>query len=192
MITRRQIDALAEIITDEELLGKVLAIVSKLAPASIRQARWRAKKASTVDAKHLQYTSTKASTMGTIGVSSISRVPLEKKEISGCARDAQIDEWFEDLWPEYPKRQGQNPKKPAKAKFKILVRKGGEELALAIAGGVGRLAAALEHDGVEPRYFPQMITWLNQERWNDGIDEGGEPTGQGETRHINGNGSAHA
>lgn len=72
---------------------------------------------------------------------------------------------FEDLWELWPKREGRNPKKPARLKFIALLKKGASWQD--ITDGLIRFKATLVRNGTEPRFVPQMITWLNQEGWND-------------------------
>lgn len=71
---------------------------------------------------------------------------------------------FEEFWSIYPSRgQHANPKKPAKAKWDLLIRRG--EDPEAIIAGARRLAAYCK--GKDPQHTPQATTWLNQERWKD-------------------------
>lgn len=97
-----------------------------------------------------------------------SRVTQPSGEIEEWT-DKEIDEEFDDIWPDYPRRQGDNPKKPAKIKFRALVKQGISPFE--IYNGMQRLAREVVKNGTEPRYVPQMITWLNQERWEDGQNQ---------------------
>lgn len=73
-------------------------------------------------------------------------------------------ERFEEFWSIYPSRgQHANPKKPAKAKWDLLIRRG--EDPEAIIAGARRLAESRK--GQDPQHTPQATTWLNQERWKD-------------------------
>lgn len=85
----------------------------------------------------------------------IDSLDLKKKETT--ARDP-----FDDFWAVYPKRDGDNPRKPAKLSFQRAVAKGAKPDA--IISGARRLA--VKHPSPTP-YVPQAVTWLNQERWND-------------------------
>lgn len=79
------------------------------------------------------------------------------KSPSRCATD-----FFEDFWIVFPRREGSNPKKPARDRFARLVAKGFDPQAI-IAGAK---ALAAEHP-TPTRFVPQAITWLNQERFAD-------------------------
>ena len=100
------------------------------------------------------------------------RTPL--KEINptpelpiGSSTAPEPSDHFEEFWTAYPKREGDNPKKPARASFERAVRKGADPQRI-IAG-----AKALSARHPTPTTFvPQAVTWLNQERWSDA-----EPTG---------------
>jgi hypothetical protein len=77
-----------------------------------------------------------------------------------------IDDPFSRFWSVYPKREGSNPKKPAKSKFEKLVRDGADPEA--ITAGARRYADELAaQNKIHTIYVAQAITWLNQERWKD-------------------------
>ncbi len=79
---------------------------------------------------------------------------------------------FEVFWRAYPSRRPHsNPKKPARAKFEVALKRGAA--AADIVRGAGNYAAHVERERVEPRYVAQAVTWLNQERW-DGYQEAAE------------------
>jgi hypothetical protein len=70
---------------------------------------------------------------------------------------------FESFWQIYPRRDGGNPKKPAREKFAAAVRRGAD--ASAIVRGAENYAAEIRRNGTAARYVAQAVTWLNQERW---------------------------
>lgn len=73
---------------------------------------------------------------------------------------------FETFWQSYPKRQGSNPKKPAKEKFIKLVKSGIS--ADEITKGAREYAQQQQSLGhLDTPYVAQATTWLNQERWKD-------------------------
>lgn len=154
--------------------------------ASRRTARWREKKRRHVYENVDKNVDKNVDTGGTIGGEDLSlENKKEKKKVSMGAsvtqvtlRNGAVEEWTdkdiddcfeEDVWPQFPKRQGANPKKPAKKKFKILVKSGANPLA--IFDGAVRLASDCRRNGTEPQFIPQMITWLNQGRWEDGQEQ---------------------
>lgn len=80
----------------------------------------------------------------------------QAKACSGC------DEKFAEFWLAYPRRDGPNPRKPAKLVFDRLVAKGADPERLIAA------AQALAVENPTPtRFIPQAVTWLNQERFGD-------------------------
>jgi hypothetical protein len=82
-----------------------------------------------------------------------------KKESRSVAHATRPDPMFEKLWAIYPKREGSNPKKPARAKFLRLVRDGADPEQI-IAGA--KHYAELEHKNLGMRYIKTTIAWLNQ------------------------------
>jgi hypothetical protein len=80
----------------------------------------------------------------------------EAKASSGC------DEKFAEFWLAYPRREGPNPRKPAKLVFDRLIAKGADP---------DRLIAAAQTLAIEnptpTRFIPQAMTWLGQERFGD-------------------------
>jgi hypothetical protein len=73
---------------------------------------------------------------------------------------------FEEFWKVYPKRDGANPKAPAKKKFMFHVKSGIDPAA--IVSGANRYAAEMRSKGqIGSPYVAQAMTWLNQQRFDD-------------------------
>ncbi len=71
---------------------------------------------------------------------------------------------FEIFWRTYPSRRPHShPKKPARAKFEVALKRG--VAGWAIIRGAQNYAAYVEREGTDPKYVAQAQTWLNQERW---------------------------
>ena len=71
---------------------------------------------------------------------------------------------FEEFWKAYPRRKGDNPRKPAEDKFNRLVKTGIDPQVMIDAAA----RMALEKpDQVGTPYIPQAMTWLSQQRWID-------------------------
>jgi hypothetical protein len=83
--------------------------------------------------------------------------PIPFSDENGACPD-----FFEDFWKAFPRRDGENPKKPARLKFEAACRKGADPQE--IIAGARRLATKHPEPSV---YVPQAVTWLNQERWTD-------------------------
>jgi hypothetical protein len=73
---------------------------------------------------------------------------------------------FDEFWKEYPKRDGDNPRKPAEKKFNALVKTGVDPDVI-IAGARQASAAFRSRNEYGTRFVPQAITWLNQQRFVD-------------------------
>lgn len=87
------------------------------------------------------------------------------------SRDA--NRFFTDIfWPEYPKRDGGNPKEPARKKIVAAVISG--ENPDLILAGVRRLKHGLAaRNKIGTEFVPMAITWINRRGWDD--DPQGEP-----------------
>ena len=72
-------------------------------------------------------------------------------------------EFFDEFWQAYPRREGSNPRKPAKDRFDGKVRAGADPAV--IIAGVRAYAVAMATE--PPRFVVQAVKWLSQERWND-------------------------
>ncbi|WP_315833925.1 hypothetical protein [Bradyrhizobium prioriisuperbiae] len=87
---------------------------------------------------------------------------------TAAAADAPpgVHDFFEDFWKEYPARDGDNPKLPAKIKFDALV-KSGVDPDLMIAGAKRYAANATEKQQVGTQYIAHALKWLSEQRWAD-------------------------
>ena len=89
-----------------------------------------------------------------------------KKEKDPCAvvKPTRTDEKFEEFWKSLPKRDGANPKEPARKLFEAAV-KSGEDPEAIIAGA--RQCARAESKNAGTPYIPQAVKWLRDKRWRD-------------------------
>jgi hypothetical protein len=94
---------------------------------------------------------------------------IKKEEKETTAPPSSVSP-FDEFWRIYPKRIGDNPKKPARLKFEAECRRGTDPQAIIAA--VRRLA---EQHPTPSVYVPQAITWLNQDRWTDEPTQTGPP-----------------
>lgn len=76
------------------------------------------------------------------------------------------DDPFEDFWKSYPRRDGANPKAPARKKFLAAVKSGADPQTI-IAGARRYAAECQSKQQIGTPYVAQAITWLNQQRWGD-------------------------
>jgi uncharacterized protein YdaU (DUF1376 family) len=74
------------------------------------------------------------------------------------------DEVFEEFWKAYPKRDGANPKEPARKLF-LAALKAGATSAEITAGA--RECARRDHEKIGTPYIPQAVKWLRDRRWLD-------------------------
>jgi hypothetical protein len=77
-----------------------------------------------------------------------------------------LEEDFQRFWKAYPRRDGANPKSPAKRKFIGAVRSGADPLAI-ISAAESYASEEAAKDRVGTPYIAQAVTWLNQRRWED-------------------------
>ena len=89
--------------------------------------------------------------------------------LKNAPREEVIDDLFakhfEEFWRKYPSRSPHsNPKKPAKQKFETAVKRGVP--VEAIIRGAENFAVYVAREGTDPRFIPQAVTWVNQERWD--------------------------
>lgn len=82
------------------------------------------------------------------------------------SRDIGLSEAFDRFWLAYPKREGPNPKKPAREKFFRLAKSGTDPEKL-IRGAETYSRALRAANQIGTRYVCMATTWLNQARWED-------------------------
>jgi hypothetical protein len=78
--------------------------------------------------------------------------------------DATRANKFDEFWKVYPKREGANPKEPARKLFQQAVRNGADPDDI-IAGA--KRCRVIEAKNIGTPYIPQTIKWLRDQRWND-------------------------
>lgn len=71
---------------------------------------------------------------------------------------------FDEFWKAYPRRDGANPKAPARKLF-LAALKGGADAPAIIEGA--RRCAIVEHEKIGTPYIPQAVKWLRDRRWED-------------------------
>jgi len=81
---------------------------------------------------------------------------------------------FDEFWKEYPKRDGDNPRKPAEKKFNALVKTGVDPDAI-IAGAKRASQDARRRNIYGTPYVPQAIKFLNDQRFLDIAVAAAEP-----------------
>lgn len=89
----------------------------------------------------------------------------ESGAVASATRPA-VDEAFDRFWGKYPKRDGANPKAPARKIFGIKIRAGADPPAL-IAGVERYEAECRRRKILGTVYVAQAATWLREERWTD-------------------------
>lgn len=90
----------------------------------------------------------------------------ESREESLVGKPTRADEKFEEFWRERPRREGDDPRKPAEKKFKALVKTGVDPDVI-IAGAKAATKAAKERGNYGTRFIPQTVKWLNDQRFAD-------------------------
>lgn len=74
--------------------------------------------------------------------------------------------FFEEFWKEYPKREGANPKQPARKKFISIVARG-QDPAIIISSARAYADELRQQGKFGTPYVAQTQTWLGQQRWID-------------------------
>lgn len=94
--------------------------------------------------------------------------PPEQETIAliNPAPSADASDRFDEFWEAYPKRTGQNPKKPARQKFEKIIKEVDPQTLIDAAHAYAR-----SEKNNDPKFIAQTQTWLNQERWNDEYSE---------------------
>ncbi|BBZ94298.1 hypothetical protein BRDID11004_47990 [Bradyrhizobium diazoefficiens] len=96
------------------------------------------------------------------------RVDLEEGSpvMAKAVADVVAGKLFGDFWEAYPRREGANPKEPAKKKFLATV-KSGEDADAIIAGARAYAEELRRTNKLNTSYVAQAVTWLSQRRWTD-------------------------
>lgn len=92
---------------------------------------------------------------------------LEKEKTIGrsqARRAPIVDKDFQEFWKSYPKRDGANPKAPARKLFLAAV-KAGTEPAVIVAGA--QACALKDREKIGTPFIPQAVKWLRDRRWED-------------------------
>ncbi|WP_293796701.1 hypothetical protein [uncultured Bosea sp.] len=91
--------------------------------------------------------------------------PFEKPIATKPARKA-TNEDFERFRAAYPRRDGTDPKEPARKRFEAAVKSGANP-ELIIAGAKAFAAAEQKRGNVGSRFIPHGSVWLNRRGWED-------------------------
>jgi hypothetical protein len=104
----------------------------------------------------------------------------DQEDIRAVAKATRpSDSSFDEFWKVYPKREGANPKSPARKLFETAVKSRHE--IQAIIGGAKRYAAECDRTKIAGTpHVAQAVTWLRQARWED-YPEAGNLTTESET-----------
>ena len=107
------------------------------------------------------------------------RMKDEKKENTPPVAKATrpVSEKFEEFWKERPRRDGDDPRKPAEKKFNALVKTGVDPDVM-ISGARLATAAAKERGIYGTKFVPQTVKWLNDQRFVDYAAEAYSATDQ--------------
>ena len=94
-------------------------------------------------------------------------IEKRKEDIPPVAKATRLaSSKFDEFWREYPKRDGENPRKPAEKKFNALVKTGVDPDSI-IAGARQSSADARARGAYGTKFIPQAIKWLNDQRFID-------------------------
>jgi hypothetical protein len=118
-----------------------------------------------------------------LGPSILDQVPTDQGPSSAVANATAallIGNLFEQFWKAYPKREGANPKEPARKKFQWAISNGATadeiiEGAKAYASEIGRTGKA------NSGFVARALTWLTESRWKDYQPKDADLDAQAET-----------
>lgn len=82
--------------------------------------------------------------------------------VNDCVRKQQLEEEFNVIWKEYPRKQGKTNALKAYMKAR---KKGTTKEAVMI--GLDNYIKYITIEKIQPQYIKQGSTWFNQECWND-------------------------
>lgn len=99
-----------------------------------------------------------------IGLEGRGKEEEKKKDPCAVVKPTRTDEKFEEFWKSLPKRDGANPKEPARRLFEAAVKSGDDPEAI-IAGA--RQCARAESKNAGTPYIQQAVKWLRDKRWRD-------------------------
>lgn len=102
-------------------------------------------------------------------------VPPPVPAVADATRRSGVEKSFSEFWEAYPRRDGANPRKPARKAFEVAVRAG--TLPETIIAGARGYAQQLRDGGkFGTQFVAQAVTWLHQARWEE-TSLLAEPTG---------------
>jgi hypothetical protein len=87
----------------------------------------------------------------------------DSRAVAKATRPVRSDD-FDRFWNAYPRRDGANPKAPARKAFIAAVKAGTAPEAI-IAGALH--CAEADSEKVNTPYIPQAVRWLRDRRWED-------------------------
>lgn len=92
----------------------------------------------------------------------------ERKKDSRAKRPSASED-FDRIWRKYPRRKGNNPRKPALRAFEAAVASGASPqiIEAGLDRDIANWTAAKE---IGTRFIPQAVTWFHQARWDDHAD----------------------
>lgn len=93
------------------------------------------------------------------------REETEERREETEEKDILVDPGFDEFWKTYPRREGSNPKEPAKKLFRGAISKGAAIDEILI--GAKKYADEITRNRTEPKFVAQAVTWLRQQRWQD-------------------------
>jgi hypothetical protein len=94
----------------------------------------------------------------------ISRLQLDEKELNE-SKTAESDDFFNEFWKAYPKKQA----KPAAVRAWRKIKVDRESMFNKIMVAIERHKSSTQWQKQRGQFIPMPSTWLNQERWNDDL-----------------------
>lgn len=108
------------------------------------------------------------------GKSGAERRPTQRQRNrtpTAAIRPSRLAEQFDRFRAAYPKRDGSDPREPARKKFEAAVRSGTDpEIIIRCAELFAQAEARRGNAG--SRFIPHSATWLNKRQWEDHLSDG--------------------
>lgn len=108
------------------------------------------------------------------------------REPAAATKPSRLAEHFDRFRAAYPKRDGSDPREPARKKFEAAVRSGADP-EIIIRGAELFAQAEARRGNAGSRFIPHSATWLNKRQWEDHLSDGASssaPSDHGRWRFV--------
>ncbi len=100
------------------------------------------------------------------GVVTVAKSRVEESRVEESSKDMRYA-WFDEFYSSYPNKKSKKKAEQSYVKIKGL----NEEIAKIILGALEKHKNSDQWKKDKGKFIPHPSTWINQERWNDVLDE---------------------